>query len=271
MAIIIIGSIFTYLFIGGIYASLIKSDYIRKRPYYGDYIDDNYVIEAIFWVFCFPVRMGAFLGSKTNLTSLFNFIQTIFNKTIKSIKNNMKSYIAGIFSLLLLAAVAWGTTAYINYSNKWAQLTAQYEAQERVDEVIYDEVWKTIQQEANISDRYAEEFENIYVNVMDARYNDGGGQLMLWITEQNPNFTPELHHRLITIIENKRAQFTENQTKLINIHAELVKLTTTIPSSWFLGGRHLKAPRIITSTRTGEAFRTGTDNDTSLFPSDSSK
>lgn len=175
----------------------------------------------------------------------------------------------GIF--LLLIGLAWTTTAYVTYSNQFASLTAQYEAQDRVNQTIYDEVWKTVKQEANITDVYATKFKEIYVQVMDARYKDGAGQLMQWITEQNPNFTPELYGRLMNTIEAKRAEFTNNQKTLIAIHAELRKLTTTIPARWFLGGKTIPEPRLVTSTRTGDAFRTGKDDDTSPYPDSTTK
>ena len=172
--------------------------------------------------------------------------------------------LAAVFAVVSLAL--WGISSYITYENQFASLTAQYGAQDKVNQTVYDEVWKTVKQEANITDVYADRFKEIYVQVMDARYKDGAGQLMQWITEQNPNFTPDLYGRLMNTIEARRAEFTNNQKRLISLHAELKKLTTTIPSSWFLSGKRIPEPRPVTSTRTGQAFDTGKDDDTSLYP-----
>jgi hypothetical protein len=67
-------------------------------------------------------------------------------------------------------------------------------------------------------------------------------------------------------LESQRAKFTDNQKKLIAIHKELKDLTTTIPGRWFVGGRPIKEPRLVTSTRTDKAFDTGKDDDVDLFP-----
>jgi hypothetical protein len=62
------------------------------------------------------------------------------------------------------------------------------------------------------------------------------------------------------------------QSKLISIHNEMKNLLTLFPSRIFLvtiGGHQLPELKIVTSTRTDNAFQTGKDDEVNLFKSES--
>lgn len=160
--------------------------------------------------------------------------------------------------------------AYFVYDNKYVTLNNLYEAQVEQDKLVHDEMWKIIQQQAGVTENYAESFTKSYKEIMNAR--NYGGELMKWIQESNPTFSPDMHKKLMNSIETYRTKFTNVQTRLITIHKEMKDMLTLFPSRIFLvtiGGHVLPELNIVTSTRTGKAFETGTDDDVDLFKKDS--
>lgn len=166
-----------------------------------------------------------------------------------------------VISIVSLLVV--GVTMYFSYSNKYVTLKNMYDAQLDKDRITYDEVWKVIKQQAGVSEKYSEDFRKNYQAIMASR--NYGGEMMKWITEQNPNFTPDLYSKLMTTIEVQRANFTANQTKLIAIHKEIKDLVMKFPSSLFVGGREVPELTLVTSTQTEEVFKTQKDDSVKLF------
>lgn len=174
-----------------------------------------------------------------------------------------------IIAFLGIGAIVW----YFAIDNKFVTTKNLYEAQIAKDKIIHDKMWKIISQQAGVTENYAESFEKIYTKVMKERY-ENGGTLMKWITEANPNYTPELHVKLMSTIEVYRNEFADVQIKLVSIHNEMKNQLTLFPSRFFLvsiGGHTLPELNIVTSTKTDDAFFTGKDDDTQLFKSDSTK
>lgn len=158
-----------------------------------------------------------------------------------------------------------GVIMYFQYNNQYVRLKNSYDAQVSVDKAIYDEVWKVIKQQANISEKYSSEFKGIYKELMDARYKEGSGKLMQWITESNPNFDASLYKDLMKTIEAQRTKFTNNQKKMIAIHAEIKNLVMVFPGSLFLGSKEIPKLELITSTQTEQVFESGKDDNVDLF------
>lgn len=162
--------------------------------------------------------------------------------------------------------------AYFVYDNKFVLTKNEYEAQVEKDKLIHDEMWKIIQQQAGVTSNYAESFTKSYKEIMNAR--NYGGEMMKWIQESNPNFDASMHKQLMTSIETYRTKFTVVQTKLVSIHQELKNQLTLFPSRLFLvtiGGHTLPELNIVTSSRTGNAFLTGEDNEVDLFEKDTTR
>ena len=152
---------------------------------------------------------------------------------------------------------------FISYHNTWTDKKNLYEEQLEVDKIIYDEVWKVIKQQAGVTEKYAEDFKNVYVDLMEAR--NYGGEAFKWIQEQNPTFSQDMYMKLMNTIEAQRAKFTVNQKRLISIHKELKNLKEKFPSSLFVGGRELPELITITSTKTEKTFESGKEDDVELF------
>lgn len=161
-----------------------------------------------------------------------------------------------------------GFLMYASITNHHADIMNQATAQQKANEVIYDEVWKVLQQKAGILDKYAADFKSVYATIFDERYqgeNSGQSPAFKWIQEQNPNFSMEMYKDLSTAVEAYRGKFSRTQQKLIDIKREDDNMHTKIPSSWFIGGKKDLEINIVTSSKTEKVFSTGKEDDIDLF------
>jgi hypothetical protein len=171
----------------------------------------------------------------------------------------------GVFIAILIVAFLGvaGILMYYSYSNKYITLKNLYEAQVEDDKNIFDEVWKVIKGQAGVSEQYATKFKENYQAIMSAR--NYGGEMMKWITEANPNFTPEMYVKLQSTIEAQRAKFATAQRKMISYHMEIKNAVQLFPGSLFIGNREIPELKLVTSTKTENAFQTGKDDDSDPF------
>ena len=178
----------------------------------------------------------------------------------------MKKFIGVGVVVILVAIVAFWWVGVLNTYNK-KFVTGQ--AVQQSSQIVFDNTWKKIQQQAGVTSEYKSSFKEIYVELMDARYkNDAGaGQetLMKWVQESHPTFDVSLYKTLMNTIEGSRNEFTMAQQKLIDIDAELKRMKVTIPKSWVLGNKPDLEIQLVTSGKTKEAFSTGEENDVDLF------
>lgn len=171
--------------------------------------------------------------------------------------------VVGIFVIVAI----WAAGTFISIGNQEIGLRNQFSAQIKANEVIFDKVWKVLQQKAGVTEKYANDFRKIYSEVMDKRYA-GNDQLMFkWIQEANPNFSVDMYKDLSLSIESNRAEFARVQQKLIDIKREHDDLRLKFPSSLvcsFKGVKELEL-KLVTSSKTEEAFKTGKEDSVSLF------
>jgi len=170
-----------------------------------------------------------------------------------------------LFTVVIFTVASLGIFLYISYNNQYVRLKNQYDAQVSVDKAIHDEMKKVIFGQAKVSEKYSSDFENIYTEIMDARYKEGSGKMMQWITESNPNLDPSLYKQLMNTIESQREKFTNNQKKLISIHKELKDLIGVFPATLFLGGKDVPELKIVTSAETEKVFINGKDDNANPF------
>jgi hypothetical protein len=172
----------------------------------------------------------------------------------------------GVTAIIVLSIVFWA----VGLSNTYNKKFVQGKAFQQNSEVVFDNTWKKIAQQANVTTEYKEGFREIYVELMDARYkNDAGaGQqtLMKWVTEANPEFDASLYKTLMNTIEGSRNEFTMEQKKLIDIDRELKSMKVTFPNSLVLKNKADLEIKLVTSAKTEDAFQTGQDNEVELFP-----
>jgi len=169
-------------------------------------------------------------------------------------------------AVALVVGLIWFTTS-ISYKNQEVALRTQAEACQQANEARYDEVWKSIKQIANVTDKYAADFKAVYVGMMEGRYSadKGSNPMFKMINEANPSFDSAMYTKLADTINAQRSGFTRDQKRLIDIKREHDLLLQSIPSKWFLKGVEPLEIAIVTSTKTKEAFKTGIDDDVTLF------
>lgn len=162
--------------------------------------------------------------------------------------------------------VIFGAVSFMNYSNDEILIRKQVEAQQEKLHVVFDATWKIIQQKADVADAYKDSFAKIYPAIMAGRYgNARGGALMSWVTESNPNFDVSLYKDLSNAIEGQRTNFANEQSRLVDMKREHDTLCEVFPGSLFLKSRDNIKIDIVTSDKTEDSFKTGKDNDVSLF------
>ncbi|MNK86384.1 hypothetical protein D3C87_1062950 [compost metagenome] len=165
--------------------------------------------------------------------------------------------------IILLASVLFG--AYINTTNQEIRIHEHYEAKQKDITNVYDDVWKTISQTAQVSEDYRASFDSIYSHIMSDRYSKGDGSLMKWITESNPQFDTSLYNRLAVTIESKRGEFKNAQTELLDVVRNYNTFISVFPNRLFLSGKQRLEAKLILSTRTNKAIDSGVDDDVKLF------
>jgi hypothetical protein len=181
-------------------------------------------------------------------------------------KNPLTVTLLAILSVVVLCGVIIFALA-ISYRNQEVSLRNQATAQQKANEVIYDKVWKVISQKAQIAEKYKDSFKDIYVKIMQERYEGDKKQapLFKWIQEQNPNFSVDLYASLGDAVEGNRAEFAQVQKRLLDIKREHQDLRMKFPGSLFVGSRPELQINIVTSTETERVFAVGKEDNVELF------
>jgi len=178
-------------------------------------------------------------------------------------KSPVPLVILGIIAFIVLICVIMN----YSYKNSEIDLRNQAKAQQEANKVIFDKVWKVIQQKAQITDKYSNDFKQIYGGIMHERYQGDTKQapLFKWIQEHNPTFSTELYKDLADAVEANRAEFARVQNRLIDIKREHSNLRQKFPSSIFVGDKPELEIQIVTSDKTTQVFQTGKENEVDLF------
>lgn len=178
-----------------------------------------------------------------------------------------KWIVPGVLVGLILIIGAIIGLSWVSYNNKDIDLRNQAKAQQQANQVIYDKVWKILQQKAGVLDKYSGDFKEIYNGIMNGRYQGDAKQspMFKWITESNPQFSVEMYKNLSDAIEGQRSEFAMVQKRLIDIKREHDNLRQKFPGNIFIGGRGEIKIDIVTSTKTEKTFETGKEDNVDLF------
>lgn len=166
-----------------------------------------------------------------------------------------------VVGVIVIALVAM----YFAYNNREVALRKEADAQRGKIESVYDTMWKTLKQEAGVTDQYRQTFEKIYPELIAGRYSGNNNELFRMIQEQNPNFDTRLYDKLMQSIEVQRALFASSQQRMLDIIRERETLLEQMPSKWFISDMSKIEYEVITSDVTAEAVRTRRENDIELF------
>ena len=152
----------------------------------------------------------------------------------------------GVLLLLILM--------YFSYNNREIALRKEADAQKGKIETVHDTMWKTLKQEAGVTEKYRETFEKIYPELIAGRYNGESGSLMKMIQESNPQFDTKLYDKLMQSIESQRDIIRERET-----------LTESMPACWFVRNKSKISYEVISSTVTQDVLRTRREDNIDLF------
>jgi hypothetical protein len=175
----------------------------------------------------------------------------------------MKAFIAIAVSMIAVFAIVIGV--WVSTSNAEIGLREQIGAQQKNIELVYDKMWKTLQQKAQIADQYKGAFKEIYPDLIAGRYSQGDGSLMKWVQEHNPTFDTSLYLSLSQAVEGLRSEFHREQKMLLDLSREHNTMLKAFPGSLILAGRSAVEIKTISSAKSKEAMETGEENDTDLF------
>lgn len=167
---------------------------------------------------------------------------------------------------LLLAAMVFFTV--VNTRDKEIKLRNQVSALQETNKTHFDKMWKILKTQAGVLDKYKDDFKEIWVPLIEGRYTQGGGKMMQWVQERNPNFDSGMYKTLMVSIEAQRESFFQAQKKILDVKREHDDLRKATISGWILsrfGDNSEIVVQIITSGNTKEAFTTGEENDVDLF------
>ena len=171
--------------------------------------------------------------------------------------------LAGGMFLFAVVGGIWTVGTY----NGAATLRNQYTSKVSANEASFDNMWKKIQQTSQVPEAQKNAFREIFESYASARTGpNGGGSVMNWIKESIPSPDLSLYKDLMNIITGSRDEWTRNQIELVSISNEYNQRLSVFPSNILLGlfGFQKIDPKVITSSRTENAFKSGKDNDVNL-------
>ena len=196
----------------------------------------------------------------------------------------MKKGIIAALVIVGLLVVAFGSVGIHWYDSSISYKNAIV-AQNEDNQNRYDNFWKSIKEVGQVTDRYKDGFKEVLHGAIEGRYgggNSGTKACASYIKEQNPALSDASYKKLIDMIEAGRADFRNAQTQLLDkqraYRNHLESLTGSMFASLFgfpkavagdfKPGRDTDGDgvlsvldyRVVTSTKTQEAFKTGKDD-----------
>lgn len=163
------------------------------------------------------------------------------------------------------AVVVITVILYFVYNNKEIALRKESDAQRGKVKAVRDQMFKVLQEKANVSTQYREAFEDVFPKIMAARYGKDGADMMKWIVEANPSFDTSLYHSVMNAIEVQRQLFTSEQARMLDIINQRATLLESYPSRWFVKNKDRIDYTVIASTGTNKVVESGIDDDILTF------
>ncbi len=171
------------------------------------------------------------------------------------------SLVALIAIVLVLAVLV---IYYFSVNNREVALRKEADAQRGKIETVHDTMWKTLKQEAGVTEQYRDAFEKIYPELIAGRYEKGDG-MMKWIQESNPDFDTSLYQHLMQSIDTQRASFASAQQRMLDVIRERETLLESMPAKWFVSNKSKIEYQVISSTQTRSVIESGVDDNVDLF------
>jgi hypothetical protein len=189
----------------------------------------------------------------------------------------------GVVLVMVIAVVG----IVVGFNNSAVSQENGIEATWKDSQVQYDAFWKKVKETGQVTDRYADDFKELFLGSMEARY-DGKDPALNFIMEANPALPPDNYERLQTVIEEGRNDFARTQRTLVDKQRAYETHIEKFPNSSLAGMLGFPRPvtgeyappedtdgdgtvtvldyKIVTSSKTQEVFETGReDNPVDVF------
>jgi hypothetical protein len=208
-------------------------------------------------------------------------------ETKKRASLNLLIIVIAAGALLLTCFGIGGCT--VSCLNREARLRNTIKAKSTANEASLDNMWKTIKQKANITQKASSDIADMNEVFKDLVSGRSGGTLFKMVTENYPDLKQEevakMYQNLMRSVEGERDDFKDEQKVLADMVRERDNAQTTWPSSmainWF-GDDLAKTPHLkkgdpntpedykltyifVTSKATKQMAETGEENELELF------
>ena len=174
------------------------------------------------------------------------------------------SAIGAIF-ILILGYIG----AFIAQYNTAKNLGFACDAKLKANSASFDNMFKKIAQTSQIPGEKARQVKEILGAYVEGRGGNDAGKVVTMIREAVPNIELPEYGQLMNIITGSRDTWTRNQEELVDVVNNYNKYITDVgfirPFVKMAGGFEMKEAKVITSSKTDEAFSTQKDNDVGLF------
>ena len=166
----------------------------------------------------------------------------------------------GIMSIILIGGL------YVSYSNSEVRQRNLIVAKQKDNQSEFNNMITKISQVAQVSQEQMKYIKDIIIGNATAR-GGSGGTLAKFVHEAVPNLdvSSQTFRDLVNVITASRDAFTMRQKELLDLKRVHDNMIDTLPSSFFVGGRGKINVIVVTSTRAEEAYKTGKDDDISVF------
>lgn len=177
----------------------------------------------------------------------------------------MKEFFIGFLIVVVLGGVCIFSKGVSVY-NTHIDLKNQIEAKQKANEAIFDNTWKKINQTVQVSDKYKDGLKEVLLAYTSGRSKGDSQLLMDWTKEAVPTFDSSIYKQINNVITSSRDDFTKNQEILIDLSRQHQQFIQKFPNNVFcaiLGIKEIEI-KVVTSSKTEEAFNTGKEDDIKL-------
>lgn len=168
--------------------------------------------------------------------------------------------IVGFFGVLIMVLLI-SVVSVISARGTAVSLEEQVKAQHTSNKSNYDNMWKSFQEAAQVTDKQAKQFKEVYDGMIAGRYQNDSEVLFKMIQEQNPQLNQDVYTNLQNLIISGRKEFDNNQKKI----ADVIREYNTYIRKHFIMNAIFRFPTldsedyIVTSERTDNAYETNQD------------
>lgn len=167
----------------------------------------------------------------------------------------------GVFACIFVTIFMFGFGA-LSFRNKVVSLQVAYEKQYEANQTSYDSMWKKFKEMYGITEAQADQYKDVYGEIVSGRYDGDANVAFKAVAEQNPQMA-DVYTSLQATISADRDTFNNEQKKVVDkvgTYNEYIR-THFIYNTIFNFPVLDLSDFTVTSERTEEAYSTGKDDE----------